>query len=44
MREESASYRLKLLDQYIHALIKRFCLQVPVNGEAAELSSSELFA
>jgi hypothetical protein len=24
MREESASYRLKLLDQYIHALIKRF--------------------
>jgi len=44
MPEESTSYRLKLLDQYIHALIKRFYLKLPANREVVELSSSELFA
>jgi DNA-binding MarR family transcriptional regulator len=43
MARRSASDRLKLLDEYIHALIKRFYLQPGVNGAAAELSSSELF-
>lgn len=35
---------MKLLDEYIHALIKRFYLKPSVDGLAAELSSSELFA
>ncbi|MFQ5888335.1 MAG: MarR family winged helix-turn-helix transcriptional regulator [Candidatus Hydrothermarchaeales archaeon] len=44
MRKLSASERLKLLDQYIHVLIKRFYLRPSLDGAAEELSSSELFA
>lgn len=43
MVKRSTSDRLKLLDEYIHALIKRFYLKPSVDGLAAELSSSELF-
>lgn len=34
---------MNLLDEYIHALIKRFYLKPSVDGLAGELSSSELF-
>ena len=44
MAKRSASEKLKLLDDYMHELIKRFYLRPSLNGEAAELSSSELFA
>lgn len=44
MARRSTSDRLKLLDEYIHALIKRFYLKPSVDGITAELSSSELFA
>lgn len=44
MAKRSASEKLRLLDQYIHSLIKRFYLRPSLNGMAAELSSSELFA
>ncbi|MFQ5904184.1 MAG: MarR family winged helix-turn-helix transcriptional regulator [Candidatus Binatia bacterium] len=44
MAKLSTSNRLRLLDQYIHELIKRFYLRPSLNGTAAELSSSELFA
>jgi len=43
MTKRSASDRLNLLDEYIHALIKRFYLKPSVDGLAGELSSSELF-
>lgn len=43
MARRSTSDRLKLLDEYIHALIKRFYLKPSVDGITAELSSSELF-
>jgi len=44
MVKRSASEKLKLLDDYMHELIKRFYLRPSLNGEAAEVSSSELFA
>jgi DNA-binding MarR family transcriptional regulator len=44
MEKQSASEKLRLLDLYIHELIKRFYLRPSLNGAAAELSSSELFA
>ena len=44
MAKRSASEKLRLLDQYIHELIKRFYLRPSLDGVAAELSSSELFA
>ena len=44
MMKRSASEKLKLLDDYMHELIKRFYLRPSLNGEAAEVSSSELFA
>lgn len=44
MSRRSTSDRLKLLDEYIHALITRFYLRPAVDGPTAELSSSELFA
>lgn len=44
MAKRSASEKLRLLDQYIHELIKRFYLRPSLDGAAAELSSSELFA
>lgn len=44
MAKRSASDKLKLLDDYMHELIKRFYLRPSLNGEPAELSSSELFA
>lgn len=44
MEKRSASEKLRLLDLYIHELIKRFYLRPSLNGVAAELSSSELFA
>lgn len=44
MAKRSASEKMKLLDDCMHQLIKRFYLRPSLNGEAAELSSSELFA
>src|SRR5574342_447279 len=44
MAKRSVSEKMKLLDDCMHELIKRFYLQPSLNGEAAELSSSELFA
>ena len=44
MAKRSASEKLKLLDDYMHELIKQFYLRPSLNGEAAEFSSSELFA
>lgn len=38
-----ASDKLKLLDGYLHTLIRRFFLRPPRNGSAAELSASETF-
>lgn len=40
----SASQKLKQLDEYIHVLMRRFCVRPSVEGEAEELSSSEIFA
>lgn len=44
MPKRSPGEKLKLLDQYIHELIKRFYLRPSLDGTAAQLSSSELFA
>ncbi|MBI2985360.1 MAG: MarR family transcriptional regulator [Deltaproteobacteria bacterium] len=44
MAKRSASDKLKLLDDYMHELIKRFYLRPSLDGPGAELSSSELFA
>ena len=44
MAKRSASEKLRLLDLYIHGLIKRFYLRPSLSGAAAEISSSELFA
>jgi len=44
MSKRSASEKLKLLDQYMHELIKRFYLRFSTNEAAADLSSSGLFA
>lgn len=44
MAKRSASEKLKLLDDYMHELIKRFYLRPSLDGLGAELSSSELFA
>ena len=44
MAKRSASEKLKLLDDYMHELIKRFYLRPSLDGPGAELSSSELFA
>jgi DNA-binding MarR family transcriptional regulator len=44
MARRSASEKLKLLDQYVHALITRFYLRPSMDGPTAELSGSELFA
>ena len=44
MSKRSASDKLKLLDEYIHALIRRFYLRPSLDGPAAELSGSEFFA
>jgi len=44
MPKQSARDKLKLLDQYMHELIKRFYLRFSMNGAAADLRSSGLFA
>ena len=44
MARRSASEKLKLLDQHLHALVKRFYLRPLLDGPGAELSSSEFFA
>ncbi|MBI2359208.1 MAG: MarR family transcriptional regulator, partial [Deltaproteobacteria bacterium] len=44
MPRRSASDRLKLLDQYVQKLIRRFYLRPSLDGPTGELSSSELFA
>ncbi len=44
MGKRSESEKLKLLDDRMHELIKRFYLRPSRNGELAEFSSSELFA
>lgn len=44
MQKRSASEKLRLLDQYMHELIKRFYLRFSTDGAAADLSSSGLFA
>jgi hypothetical protein len=44
MARPSTSDRLKLVDQYIHALVERFYLKPSVDEAVAGLSSSELFA
>ncbi len=38
------SDKLNLLDQYIHALVRRFYLRASADGSATELGGSELFA
>ena len=38
------SDKLNLLDQYIHALLKRFYLKPSLDGPGGELSGSEFFA
>ena len=42
--KQSTSDRLKLLDQYIHALVERFYLRLPLDGATLDLNGSELFA
>ena len=42
--KRSASQKLKQLDEYIHVLMRRFCVRPSVEGVAGELSSSEIFA
>lgn len=44
MTKRSASQKLKQLDEYIHVLRRRFCVRPSVEGEAGELSGSEIFA
>ena len=44
MKRQSVSDKLKLLDNYVHVLVRRFYLRPSANGLGAELSSSELFA
>jgi len=44
MPKLNAGDKLKLLDQYMHELIKRFYLRFSMDGAAADLSSSGLFA
>ena len=44
MRESRLSDKLKLLDQYIHELVKHFYLKTALDSPGTELSSSELFA
>lgn len=44
MAKQSTSDRLKLLDQYIHALIERFYLRHPLDEATLDLNGSELFA
>lgn len=43
MTEPSASDRLKLLDDYIHTLVERFYLGLPLDGVTVDLNGSELF-
>lgn len=42
MANRSASQKLKQLDEYVHVLMRRFCVP-SVDGEAGELSGSEIF-
>jgi len=44
MPRRSTTEKLKLLDEYIHALIKRFYLRPSLDGPAVDLSGSEFFA
>lgn len=44
MVSQKLSDKLRLLDQYIHELVKRFYVSSSSNGPGAELSSSEFFA
>lgn len=44
MVRRAASEKLKLLDEYIHALLRRFHLHSSQDGAAAELSGSEILA
>lgn len=44
MAKRSASEKLKRLDEYIHVLLKRFYVRPSLDGAAAELSGSEIFA
>jgi DNA-binding MarR family transcriptional regulator len=43
MARRTISEKLKLLDEYLHKLIKHFYLRPSLDGVAGELSSSELF-
>jgi DNA-binding MarR family transcriptional regulator len=42
--KRGANQKLKQLDEYIHVLMRRFCVRPSVEGEARELSGSEIFA
>jgi len=44
MARQTLSHRLRLLDEQIHALIRRFYVRPSPDGPGAELSTSELFA
>ena len=46
MTKKSASERLKMLDQYIHALVERFYLRppIPIDEATLDLNGSEFFA
>jgi len=44
MQKANSSEELKLLDEYIHALIRRFYLCPSLDKDGKELSGSELFA
>ena len=44
MPRRKASEKLRLLDEYIQILLKRFYLRPSADGASRELSSSELFA
>jgi DNA-binding MarR family transcriptional regulator len=44
MVNQKPSDRLRLLDQYIYELVRRFYINASSNGAGAELSGSELFA
>jgi MarR family transcriptional regulator, organic hydroperoxide resistance regulator len=43
VRRQSPSAKLKLLDEYIQVLVRRFYLRPSADGSGAELSSRELF-
>jgi len=44
MPDRNASEKIELLDQYLHALLKRFYLRPSLDGRTPDVSGSQFFA